>query len=68
MQNIGGELLFVRLFWQIGWQLSFSLVDFFTMCGVLVAGDSYWSSKRRYAAASHLQILQQTGNKCSLFL
>jgi hypothetical protein len=41
----------------------FPLEYFFTVCGVLVAGDSYWSSKRKYAAATDLKILQPKGNK-----
>jgi len=37
--------------------------DFFTIFGVPLAGESYWSSWRRYAAETHLPILQPKGNK-----
>jgi hypothetical protein len=50
----------VHLFFQIGERHFISLEYFFTVIGVPVAGDSYWSSKRMYAAAiyEYLQILQ----------
>jgi hypothetical protein len=63
--NSCGLLMSVHLILQIG---SFYLSDFFSLCGVPVAGDSHWSSKRRYAAATYLQIFQPIGNNRRLFL
>jgi len=40
-------------FLQIGLRGSISLEYFFTLCGVSVTGDSYWSRKRRHCAATH---------------
>ena len=53
---------------QISWQRSISIRDFSILCGVPVAGDSYWSSRRWYAAATDFQILRPIGNKSVLFL
>jgi len=40
---------YVSLFFlQISWRLSISMRYLSTLCGVQVAGDSNWSSKRRY--------------------
>jgi len=58
----------IRLFLQIGWGRLVSLGDFSTLRGVPLAGDSYRSSKRRYAAVTHFQTLQPIGNKHCLFL
>jgi len=55
-------------FMQIGRRRSISPSDFSTLRGVPLAGDSYWSSKRRYAAVTYLQILWAIGNKRCLFL
>ena len=64
-----GTFKFVRLLLHIFWRRLSSFADFFTQCGVPLAGESYWSSKRRrYAAGTHLQILQPMGNKRPLSL
>ena len=54
-------------FLPISWLRSIYFRDLSTICGVPVAVDSYWSSKRRYAAATDWQILQQIGNTRVLF-
>jgi len=51
-----------------GCRLFNSLEYFFTLCGVPVAEDSYWSSRRMHAIATHMQILQPIKNKRPLFL
>jgi len=57
----------VRLCLHIGWGSSISFPDFFTLCGLPHVGDSYWSNKRRYAAATHLQILKPVETGASYF-
>jgi len=47
MPNIGSLFMSIRLFWQISRRRSISLGDFSTQRGALLAGDSYWSRKRR---------------------
>jgi len=43
---------------QIGWRHSISFADIFTLSEVPLGGNSYWSNKRTYAAATHLKIIQ----------
>ena len=46
--------MFVRLFVKISWLGSIHIRDFYTLCGVPLEEDSYWSRKRRYAAATEI--------------
>jgi len=52
----------------IGWRRSIFLGDFSNLGGAPVAGDSYWSSRRRCAAVTHLQIPQPIGTNAIYFL
>jgi hypothetical protein len=60
--------MFVRLYLQICWRHSIFFTDFFLLCQVPLAGDSYWSNKFRRAAVTDLQVLHPIGNNDQLFL